>query len=329
MPQLIVFGSARVDAFLDLPEDKADTYCDLDTHRCVLELSYSSKIPLNNVDFLVGGNGANVSVGASRLGVEAMLVAEIGTGILADYTKKELAKEIDTTFVTQTEGTNQGFGAVIRYRGERTILSYYSPKAPTFPGDVCGAPWAYLTSTGEAFEEYFEKIYEWIGMCNPRIAFNPGGRQIAKGIDWLKKYLEVTELLIVNREEGEEIVSMTETYGKEKDLLNALKSYGPKKVIVTDGMNGTFAYDGMDYWHAGVFPIAATERTGAGDAFSTGSIVALMKGIPIGEALLWGTVNATSVVQQVGPQPGLLDKAGMLEWLERAKKENIEVKKLT
>lgn len=328
MPQLIVFGSARVDAFLDVPEDKAATNCDINTHKCVLELSYSAKIPLNNVEFLVGGNGANVAVGAKRLGVEPMLVAELGTGMLADFTKNELAKEIDTSFVTQTEGINQGFGAVIRYRGERTILSYYSPKTPPFPGDVCGAPWAYITSTGEAFEEYFEQIYEWIGRCNPRVAFNPGGRQIAKGLDWLGKYLEVTELLIVNREEGEEIVGINDTYGQEKKLLDALMAQGPKKVIVTDGMNGTFAYDGIDYWHAGVFPIEATERTGAGDAFSTGSIVALMNGKNISEALMWGTVNATSVVQQVGPQPGLLDKQGMVEWLERATQENIELIKI-
>lgn len=328
MPQLMVFGSARVDAFLDLPDDKAQTVCNLNDRSCMLELSYASKIPLNSVEFLVGGNGANVAVGSSRLGVDSMLVAEIGTGVLADHTKKELEKEIDTTFVTQTEGISQGFGAVIRYRGERTILSYYSPKTPKFPGDVCGAPWVYLTSTGEAFESYFEEIYEWIGRCNPRVAFNPGGRQIAKGIEWLKKYLAVTELLIVNREEAEEIVGLKETYGEEKKLIDALKVHGSKKIVVTDGMNGTFAFDGIDYWHAGVFPIEATERTGAGDAFSTGCIAALINGRPMQEALQWGTANATSVVQLVGPQPGLLDKQGMNEWLERAKQENIELKKI-
>ena len=328
MPQLIVFGSARIDAFLDLPEDQAETLCNLDDHSCVLQLSYSSKIPLDNVEFLIGGNGANVAVGSKRLGIESQLVAEIGTGVLADYTKKELEKEIDISLVTQTEGIRQGFGAVIRYRGERTILSYYSPKTPVFPGDVCGASWAYLTSTGEAFEEYFGHIYEWVGRCSPRVAFNPGGRQIAKGIGWLQKYLGVTELLIVNREEAEEIVGLKETYGEEKKLIDALKQYGPKKIVVTDGMNGTFAFDGIEYWHASVFPIEATERTGAGDAFSTGCIAALINGKPMQEALLWGTANATSVVQQIGPQAGLLDKQGMNEWLERAKQENIELKKL-
>lgn len=326
--QLVVFGSARVDAFLDLPDDKAETSCNLDDRKCVLELSYSSKIPLNNVDFLVGGNGANVAVGLGRLGLKSTLVAEIGVGVLADYTKTELEKEIDTTFVTQTENVKQGFGAVIRYRGERTILSYYSPQTPTLPDSMCNSPWAYLTSTGEDFEDYYEQIFQWIGKCSPRLAFNPGGRQISKGLDWLKKYLEITELLIVNREEAEEIVGLENTHGQEKDLLDALKQTGPKKVIVTDGMNGTFATDGSQYWHAGVFPIEATERTGAGDAFSTGSIAALVSGKTLPESLVWGTVNATSVVQEVGPQPGLLNKEQLNQWLERFEGENIELKSI-
>lgn len=325
MADLIVFGSARMDAFLDIPDDKAATYCSLDDRKCVLELSYSAKIPLESVEFLPGGNGANLAVGTKRLGVESLLIAEIGEGIMAEATRRELEKEIDTKYVSQSPGVKQGFGAVVRYQGERTILSYYSPKQPDFPHDLPKAPWAYLTSTGENFENYYDQIYDWMNVVNPRLAFNPGGRQISKGIEWMSKYLQVTELLILNREEAEELVSMEKTHGEEKKLIDALRSQGPKKVIVTDGMNGTFAFDGERYVHAGVLPYEAIERTGAGDAFSTGSLSALIKGKSMSEALMWGTVNATSVVLNVGPQPGLLDKEGMIEWLDKAKEMKLEL----
>src|SRR3989344_2065052 len=144
MHKLTVFGSARIDAFLELPEHLAEQFCKIDTKECFIELSYASKLPLNNVSFLVGGNGANVAVGSKRLGVESTLVAELGHGPISNMAKGELEKEIKTDYVTQSEGLNQGFGAVIVYQGERTILSYYSTGRPPFPEGLDASEWSYL-----------------------------------------------------------------------------------------------------------------------------------------------------------------------------------------
>ena len=65
--QLVVFGSARVDAFMQLPPEQADQLCSLDDKLCVIQLAYSAKLPLKQVDFLTGGNGANVAIGSKRL----------------------------------------------------------------------------------------------------------------------------------------------------------------------------------------------------------------------------------------------------------------------
>lgn len=326
----MVFGSARVDAFMGVPADKVDKLCRLDTQKCVVEFSYGAKIPLNNVEFLIGGNGANVAVGTKRLGIESYLVAEVGTGVMADHTKAELEKEIDTKFVTQTDGVAQGFGAVIMYQGERTILSYYPPVQPPFPENLDGADWAYLTSTGEDFESYYEKIYQWLQHSHAKLVFNPGGRQISKGLEWMKKYLEVTELLIVNREEGASIVGATDTHDNEKDLLDKLHSQGPKNVVITDGSNGGFAKTSEGkYLRINVMPVDAYERTGAGDAFSTGCMSALILGKPLEEALTWGTLNSSSVIGYVGPQPGLLSTETIKPWLERAQTSGLKVEELS
>lgn len=328
MDNLIVFGSARIDAFLDIPVDKAAKLCRLDTQKCVVEFTYGAKIPLSHVDFLLGGNGANVAVGTKRLGTESLLVAELGEGPLADYVHQALQKEIDTRYVTQTQGIPQGFGAVIMYHGERTILSYYPPMTPPFPKEINDCQWAYLTSTGEAFEEYFEKVYEWLEKSQAKMGFNPGGRQIAQGTAWLKKYLEKTEVLFVNREEGEKIAGLAKTAGQEKELLSSLAALGLRQVIVTDGENGAFAYDGNKYYRIAILPINAIERTGAGDAFSTGCLAALIEGKGMDEALLWGTVNSASVIGHVGSQKGLLRKEELPVWLERAKSSSVKVEEI-
>lgn len=325
MSNLIVFGSARVDAFLGVPSDRAQKLCQIDTQKCVIEFSYGAKIPLDNVEFLVGGNGANVSIGTKRLGVDSLLVAELGNGVLADYALTQLKGEINTKYVTQTKGVAQGFGAVIMYEGERTILSYYPSTTPPFPEHIDSYEWAYLTSVGESFEEYFEKVYSWINSANPKLAFNPGGRQIAKGGEWLKKYLEKTEILFVNREEGEEIAGVTKSTEREKDLFSALAALGVRQMIITDGESGSYAFDGKIYYKTGVLPVNAYERTGAGDSFASGCLAALTQGKPMNEALLWGTVNSASVIGHVGSIGGLLKKEDLQTWLERAESSGVKV----
>lgn len=325
MHKLVVFGSARVDSFMQLPDELSQQHCRLDTHECFIELSYASKLPLDNVNFLVGGNGANVAVGSKRLGVESTLVAELGCGSLADFAKSQLAKEINMSWVTQTKGVKQGFGAVIVYQGERTILSYYAPERPPFPKNLEASEWAYLTTVGERFEGFYEDVYAWLKKHNSKLAFNPGGRQIKKGIDWLGRYLQITQLLLVNREEAEEIVGMNTTSGRERELLDALSKLGPKIPVVTDGRNGSFAKEGNKYFRVGILPIDAIERTGAGDSYSTGCLNALVKGKSLQEGMVWGTINAASVIGYIGPEDGLLHEEQLPEWLERAESSGLRV----
>ena len=325
MNKLVVFGSARIDAFLELPEELAEQYCRLDTKECYIELSYASKLPLNNVTFCVGGNGANVAVGTKRLGVESTLVAELGRGPLAEYAKTELEKDISMGFVSQTEGMNEGFGAVIVYQGERTILSYYSPGRPPFPTNLEPAEWAYLTSVGDNFEGFYEDTYKWLTGNGAKLVFNPGGRQIKLGKDWLGKYLQKTELIMVNREEAEKVVGMDDSHKKEKELLDAVCAFGPRYAIVTDGRNGSYAKEGDKYYHLGILPIDAIERTGAGDAYSAGCVSALIRGKSLKEALLWGTINSASVIGYIGPEDGLLKEEQIKEWMERAESSGLKV----
>ena len=329
MNQLIVFGCARIDAFLTLPDGKADTFCELDTKKCVLQLSYASKIPMKSVDFRLGGNGANVAVGTKRMGVKSLLAAEVGSGVMGDYAKRELvAQDVDVTYVTQTPEVPAGFGAIITYQGERTILSYYPPSEPPFPNDICEAQWAYLTSVGETFEKYYEKILTWLESCHPKVAFNPGGRQIAKGRDWLDPYLKKTEILLANREECQEIADFGDSFGKEKELIQSLVALGPKKVVLTDGRNGSYGFDGEKYYHLGILPVDAISRTGAGDATSTGIIAATIEGKSLSEAMMWGMLNSTSVIGYIGPQPGLLYERDIPVWIERAESAGIKVEEI-
>ena len=116
--------------------------------------------------------------------------------------------------------------------------------------------------------------------------------------------LKVSYALFINVEEAQ-MISRESTL-EIHHLATALWKLGPKKVVITDGKNGAYSFDGKELMHCPIFPGKLVEATGAGDAFATGFLGALMHGQLHNEALRWGSVNSASVVGKVGPQPGLL-----------------------
>ena len=99
----------------------------------------------------------------------------------------------------------------------------------------------------------------------------------------------------------------------------ALHKLGPKIVVVTDGVNGSYAFNGQDFWHMGILDTPVIERTGAGDAFATGVVTALFYKKSINEAMCWGTVNSSSVIMEYGPQDGLLTRSGIAKFQKKYK----------
>ena len=99
-----------------------------------------------------------------------------------------------------------------------------------------------------------------------------------------------------------------------------MHSLGPKIVVLTDGHKGTYASQGDELIFQPIYPDEKPpyERTGAGDAFSSTTVVALILGKNLEEALKWGSINAQAVVQEIGAQKGLLTRKQIEERLKSA-----------
>ncbi len=323
--ELLSIGDASLDVFIAPSESEA--LCQLDDKECLICFTYGDKIPVKSLDFSIGGNAANNAVGSSRLGVKVGSVITLGADSIGNQILETLKNEnVDTTLVVQKPDMSSNYSVVINYSGERTIFTYKAPGAYQFPEVLPPVPWFYLTSMAEGFQPVYDRLFSEL-KSNPslHLAFNPGSRQIRAGFEAIKNILSVCYIIYVNREEAEAITSFGESQGKEKDLLKALSSLGPKVPIITDGENGSYVYDGQKFIHAGVLPIDAFERTGAGDAFGSGCLSALIKGKSLEEALLWGSLNSASVIGYVGPQKGLLRDSEMPIWIDRAKSSKLSI----
>ena len=322
---LLSIGDASIDVFMTPTE--SETLCKIDTKECFIAFSYGDKIPVKNLEFSVGGNAANNVVGVRRLGVNSAIVLTLGDDNIGNLIVDKLKKEnVDVTYVIQQVGTSSNYSTIINYTGERTILTYHAPRSYEFPVQLPVTPWIYLTSMGESFRPFYNHFVEWLRKNSSiKLAFNPGTWQLKSGLEAMKDVLSLTYVIYINREEAEKLSGFTQSEGKERDLLTAVSKLGPKVVIITNGGGGSYVFDGQRFIRAGILPVDAYERTGAGDAFGSGSLAAIIKGKSLEEALLWGTVNSASVIGYVGPQKGLVKESDMPEWLERCKSSGVKV----
>lgn len=320
---LVSIGDASLDVFIAPVEH--EEFCSIDREKCLVCFSYADKIPVKEIHFVVGGNAANNAVGASRLGVRTTILLTVGGDKTGEQIIETLVKErVDTSNVRRDPNVMSGYNTAIMYNGERTIFTYHPPFKYVFPDNPPRAGWAYLTSMGKEFAPFYEKVIEWAGSNKIKIGFNPGSYQMKIGIDALRDLFPLIEVLFVNREEAARLMGDGKA-ANEKQLLAGMVQLGARKAVITDGVNGSFAYDGQKYYRCGVLPVDAYERTGAGDSFATGCLAALIEGRGVDEAILWGTVNSASVIGHVGPQAGLLKKEQLPEWLERAKSSGVKV----
>ena len=322
---LLSIGDATLDAFIAPTE--SEEFCQVNTKECFIAFKYGEKIPVKNLEFSIGGNAANNSVGTTRLGVKTSLVLTLGDDSVGNQIVERLRVEgVDLTYVIQQPSTTSNFSTVITYQGERTIFTYHAPRSYEFPVQLPAVPWVYLTSMGESFRPFYNHIVDWLKK-NPtvKLAFNPGSWQLRAGLQGIGDVLSLTHVLFVNREEAEKLVGMEDSHSKEKELLLAVGKLGPKIVVITDGNNGSYVGDGKLFVRAGVLPVDAYERTGAGDAFGSGALSAIIKGKSFEEALTWGTVNSASVIGYMGAQRGLLRTEEISEWVARAKSSGTTV----
>lgn len=309
---VVCIGNAKIDAFLSIYE--ASTHLRLNKDTNELCIRSGEKITVDKCTFSLGGNAANVAVGLSRLGCSSSICAEIGDDEFSQKIINSLKQEqVHKDFIIQSKGQASSFSVILNFKGERTIFSEHVYRQHDFNFINLSTKWVYLTSIGKEWKNAYRNVYNFVTQTKTLLAFNPGTLQINDVTD-IADILSITNILFVNKEEAAQIMNyelriMNQEKHKEniKILLEQLQKLGPKVVVITDGKNGSYAMDeNRTIFKQDCISCKIVEKTGAGDAYSTGFIAAILHGLSIKEAMAWGAVNSASVIEKVGAQEGLL-----------------------
>jgi sugar/nucleoside kinase (ribokinase family) len=313
---VITVGETTMDAFMTLDDSSEKAHLDKETGE--LCFKHGEKINVARYDFQMGGNATNVAVGLSRLGLQATLCSETGDDEFSIKIRNSLAKEhIERLLMIQTPGASS-FSTIINFKGDRTLFVQDVERKHDFQFEEVTTKYIYLTSLGNEWESAYKKVLHFAKQEKALIAFNPGHKQVKEGKDTVHEVLEQTEMLFVNKEEAELI--LFHHYGEKDDdsedylkkLAEKLQKKGPKNVVITNGRDGSYVLDTKGEWHfRKMFPGKVVERTGAGDAYASGFLAAIVHGLSIKDAMLWGSANAASVVEHIGAETGLLTREGI------------------
>jgi len=313
---IVCIGDAGLDTYVGIHD--ASLLCNVNKTDCWFCLSFAEKIPIEELHFTLGGNGCNVAVGSSRLGLRSAFYTIVG----ADDTGKKILHTLEhegvsLNYITTKKHSRSNYAVALLYKSERTILSYHVPRVYNLP-KFLPTQWIYLTSLGEGFEKIYTQLLSQLKQNKTNVAFNPGTRQLRMGRKVLDSVFKKTAVLFLNKEEGCMVLGK-ETGCPAEQIARELHALGPERVIVTDSTRGAYGFDGKKIYVQKVLPAKVKEKTGAGDSFATGVVAALFYGKGLKEALLWGSANSASVIEHIGPQAGLLTKQKLLSRIKKSK----------
>jgi ribokinase len=308
-PTIITIGKATQDVFVK----SSKAFKQHVTKGVVYEqLPVGQKLDLDEVVFATGGNVTNAAVTFARQGLHSRYMWCLGTDVASEAILQSLDRDgVDTKHVIQKDDYHASYSMILMLEGgERTILNYKGTKLPSDTHDldfsvIETGDWLYLSALGDM--ELLEKIITRAAKHGVKVMLNPAGAELKEPVK-LRALLEDVEILAVNKEEAQQIVSGESM----EELVRHALHYCPV-VIVSDGPHGAFASDGKTIVEAGMYEdVPVVDRTGGGDAFGSGFLSQWAIGKSLKESMVFASANSTSVVTKIGAKEGILHSGTVL-----------------
>ena len=259
----------------------------------------------------VGGGAANAAVTFARQGLRTAALVRLGADAAGDAVVTALKRDGVNVLALRDQNVGTACSTIILAPGgERTILVYrgasegLTRREVPFPKLV--ARWAYIAPGGISAALMVE-LLKALKERKTKIAMNPSREYLSLGEARTKEIFKLLDAVIVNREEAAGLTGAP--YRDEKAVFRKLSSMVSGIAVMTDGPRGAMVSDGTYRYVAGIFKeTKRVDRTGAGDAFGSGFVAGLMQKNDVSYALRLAAANATSVVEQVGAERGILTK---------------------
>ncbi len=243
-----------------------------------------------------GGKGANVAVGAARLGAQVEIIARLGDddfgrraqpfwqaeGIGTAHTQVATG---EPNAVAQILVSDSGENSIAVFPGAGFALSAAQVRAarPAF------AQAAIVAMPLEVQDEAIEAALKLAKPCGARTVLNPAPAR-ALPPEWLA----LVDVLTPNALEARQLCGLPKDDAIDIPALSQrLLALGVGSVVMTDGARGAWVFErGCPALHVPPFKVQVVSSVGAGDAFNAGLCVALAEGQSLADAASFASAAA-------------------------------------
>jgi sugar/nucleoside kinase (ribokinase family) len=291
------------------------------TEQKLLGFEYGAKIRSEEVYMNFGGGACNAAVSLAKMGLPAAVCTRIGKDESGRSILENLrAGGVGTDLVQEDEKGSSGFSFVVLNkdgRGERVIFVHKGAAndLEIRSEELRGAKYIYLTALCGDWEAQLELLRLAVAESGAKLFWNPGESEICAGRGKMAELLEMTSVLIVNKDEAIGLVKGDDSSGLSDEqmnytaeLLKVLKGWGPQAVVITDGKNGACLYEDGEILQAPAYIGEQVDTTGAGDAFGSGLLAGYVLTGEWETALKFGVLNSGATVTAYGAQNGILSR---------------------
>lgn len=327
MSDVITIGSATMDVFVECDEASIVSVRQKSKKREFMSYEYGAKVEINDFDSNVGGGGVNTATNFANLGFSTAAIFKVGDDIYSqgifNFFK---SRNVDLSSVIQDKNDSTGFSIILTsFEGDRTVLAHRGANGHIKKSEIDfeaikRAKLLYIAPLNGDSNKVLDEIVKFAEDNGVYVCFNAGSTGIKKGLNYLKKILKYSHIVVLNKEEasmatGIQLRSDTkdEKFSHQlihpdlKAMFETLRYNDYQIIVITDGGAGAYAFDGKSYYFCPSFDGPVRSTLGAGDAFASTFCAALNRfDINIEKSLIAASINSTGVVSKFGATEGLL-----------------------
>jgi len=263
---------------------------------------------LGNVKFVHGGVGRNVAENLAHLNLPVSFVSTVDNSALGKEVVNRLRKaNVNLGFLSFAESKGIGMWlAVLDQKGDLVGSISQMPDLGLMErlidekGRQIVETASHVVLEIDLNERISRTVIDYAGKFDKKVYGIPGNLEVILNN---RDFLCYTDCFICNDVEAGRLIG-TDLGGMEiKGLLNVLERYVMEadipSMVITLGERGSVYYDSRTR-EKGYQPALKTEvvdSSGAGDAFFSGTVMGLVRGRPLSEAVVYGTRVASWTLQ--------------------------------
>jgi ribokinase len=259
-----------------------------------------------------GGKGANQAVALAKLRVPTQMVGRVGTDAFGQELLAHLKLAgVQTGSVLVDQDNHSGVAIItVADGGKNQIIGVLGANGQMGAGDV--ERLKALLPQAEVLLLQLEVPLSAVRaaaraahQAGVRVILDPAPVQTTQ----LSDLYPLVDILVPNEVEAGQLVGFSvndpETAARAATVL---RQQGANTVIVKLGGKGAFCASANETFWVPAFAVEAVDTVAAGDAFAGGLVAALVEGLPLQQAVIWGAAAGALAVTRVGAQAAMSDR---------------------